>query len=83
VLSEATLVREIEEKFVPLLIHNNAGGRDAEILKKYHEPAWNYQVIRFWDAKGHDLIPRQDRVWEIEPLKKRMKAALQATAGTH
>ena len=78
VLSDPLVVEAIEELFVPLLIHNNAGGRDAEVLARYEEPAWNFQVVRFLDGRGDDLIPRRDRVWETGPLLTRMVAALVA-----
>jgi hypothetical protein len=62
---------------VPVAIHNNTrGGEDAKILKRFKEPAWNYQVIRFVDADGKDLIPRKDRVWTLKPLAERMIASL-------
>ncbi len=78
VLSDPLVVEAIETEFVPLLIHNNADGADAEVLARYGEPAWNYQVVRFLDAHGDDLIPRRDRVWETGPLLTRMVTALHA-----
>ena len=36
----------------------------------------SYQVVRFLDANGVDLIARRDRVWETGPLAQRMVAAL-------
>lgn len=77
VLSNPLLVDAIEAEFVPLLIHNNKGGRDKEVLTQFKEPAWNYQVVRFLDAKGKDLIPRKDKVWDTGPLADRMIASLQ------
>lgn len=76
VLSDPKVVKAIEENFTPLLIPNNAPGKDAEILARFKEAAWNYQVVRFLDAEGRDLIPRKDRVWESQELMQRMKAAL-------
>lgn len=76
VLSDPLVVDAIENEFTPLLIHNNSGGKDAEILKRYNEPAWNYQVVRFLDSKGKDLIPRRDQVWTTAPLVDRMILAL-------
>ena len=76
VLSDPAIVKSIETDFVPVLIHNNKGGKDAEVLKKYNEPAWNYQVVRFLDSSGKDLIPRKDRVWTTKELRPRMNAAL-------
>ncbi len=79
VLSDPVLVDAIETEFVPLLIHNNTGGRDAEVLAQFGEPAWNFQVVRFLDAVGHDVIERRDRVWETGPVAARMIDALEAT----
>lgn len=77
VLSNPHVVEAIEREFVPLLIHNNAGGRDAEVLQAFGEPAWNYQVVRFLDSSGADIIDRRDRVWKTGPLLARMVAALE------
>lgn len=77
VLSDPFVVEAIEREFIPLLIHNNTGGRDAEVLRSYGEPAWNYQVVRFLDAGGDDIIDRRDRVWETGPLLSRMVATLE------
>lgn len=62
VLSDPTIVASIERDFVPLLIHNNKPGKDAEVLAAYGEPAWNFQVVRFLNADGEDIIERRDRV---------------------
>lgn len=78
VLSDPFVVEAIESEFIPLLIHNNSGGRDAEVLRAYGEPAWNYQVVRFLDQSGADVIPRRDKVWETGPLLARMVASLEA-----
>lgn len=79
VLSHPLLVEAIEEAFVPVLVFNNrSGGSDVKLLKQFGEPAWNYQVVRFLDAAGRDLIPRRDRVWTLGPLATRMVEALQA-----
>lgn len=77
VLSNPLIVAAIESEFTPLLIHNNKPGTDADVLKRFGEPAWNYQVVRFLDAAGSDILPRKDRVWETGPLSERMIAALQ------
>lgn len=78
VLTHPLLVEAIETEFVPVLIYNNQPGRDREILERYDEPDWNYQVIRFLDGEGKDLIPRKDRVWNLAPLVRRMMASLEA-----
>lgn len=78
VLSDPRLVKVIEREFIPVLVRNNVLGKEREILKRYNEPAWNFQVVRFLDSEGEDLIPRKDRVWDTVPLAKRMLAALEA-----
>lgn len=76
VLSDPNVVNVIEQNFIPLLIHNNKGGEDARIRKKFKEPAWNYQVVRFLDSKGEDIIPRKDRVWSTSAIMARIEEAL-------
>jgi len=70
------MVETIETHFVPLLIKNNAPGADAALLKRFKEPSWNYQVVRFLDADAKDIIPRKDRVWTTPALAARMAEAL-------
>ncbi len=77
VLSDSQVVEAIETEFVPLLVPNNQPGEAENILQKYKEPAWNYQVVRFLDAKGVDLIPRKDKVWNTPYLASRMGEALE------
>jgi len=76
VMSNPMLVEAVENEFTPLLIHNNKGGRDAEVLKRFGEPAWNYQVVRFLNANAEDIIPRKDQVWDTSGIAERMIAAL-------
>jgi hypothetical protein len=78
VMSYEPLVQAVEREFIPVLIYNNRAGKDAETLKRFGEPAWNYQVIRFLDGNGQDLIPRKDRVWTRDALAIRMIEALEA-----
>lgn len=79
VLSDPDLVRMIEQSFLPLLVYNNRSGKDAELLRQYNEPSWNYQVIRFLDGDGNDIIPRKDRIWTKPELLQRMQEALEKT----
>ena len=72
------LVEAAETEFVPVAIRNNVKGYEADVLKRYEEPAWNNPVVRFLDADGEDVIPRQDRVWQTGPLLARMTRALRA-----
>ena len=78
VLSHPRIVEAIENEFIPVLIYNNRGGRDAEILAQYNEPSWNYQVIRFLDSSGNDIIPRKDRIWTLGAVANRLSEALRA-----
>ena len=79
VLTNPSLVQAMEHEFFPVLIYNNkSGGMDEKLLKRYQEPAWNYQVIRFLDAKGRDIIPRKDRIWTTTGVASRMIEALKA-----
>jgi hypothetical protein len=61
---------------VPLLVHNNRGGREAELLERYREPAWNNPVVRFFAGDGVELVPRKDGVYGAAELVARMSAAL-------
>ena len=76
VMSNPLLVEAVESEFTPLLIHNNKGGKDAEVLKRFGEPAWYYQVVRFLNAKAEDIIPREDQVWDTSGIAERMIATL-------
>ncbi|PLY01352.1 MAG: hypothetical protein C0623_05525 [Desulfuromonas sp.] len=78
VLSNPQLVEVIETEFYPVLVYNNRRGKDRQLLKRFGEPAWNFQVIRFLDAQGQDIIPRKDRVWTIDALAARMIETLQS-----
>lgn len=77
-LSNPLIVDAIENNFIPLAIHNNKGGHDKEILKRFNEPAWNFQVMRFIDINGKDIIPRKDQVWTPAQTAARMIEALEA-----
>ena len=79
VLTNPTLVKAIENEFFPVLVYNNRkGGMDEELLKRFQEPSWNYQVIRFLNAAGRDVIPRKDRIWTTRGVASRMVEALEA-----
>jgi len=79
VLTNPLLVEAIEEEFLPVLVYNNRGGEDKKLLNRFSEPAWNYQVIRFLNAKGRDIIPRKDRIWTISGIAIRMIEVLKAS----
>lgn len=69
-------MKSIESNFIPLLVYNNKQGRDADLLKKYKEPSWNYPVVRFIDGTGTDLLERKDRIYTVDGIRKRMTLAL-------
>ena len=78
VLSDPQLVEVIETDFIPVLVFNNRShGIDAELLKKFKEPSWNYQVIRFIDSSENDIIPRKDGVWDRTGVASRMISVLE------
>jgi hypothetical protein len=58
VLSDPLLVEAIETLFVPVAIFNNLGGKDAQALRTFGEPAWNNPVVRIVDAEQRALGPR-------------------------
>lgn len=79
VLKAPLLVEAIESEFIPVLVYNNrSSGMDAELLKRFNEPSWNFQVIRFLDGHGADIIPRKDQVWTVAEVASRMAKALSA-----
>ena len=77
VLSDPHMVAMIESEFLPVLVYNNRRGKDRELLKRFDEPSWNFQVVRFLNAEGRDIIPRKDRVWTTSHLASRMIETLQ------
>ena len=79
VLSNPRIVKAIENEFLPVFVYNNKGGEDRRILERFNEPAWNFQVVRFLDSEGRDIISRKDRVWTVTHLAMRMIETLEAS----
>lgn len=79
VLSNPWIVEAVENEFYPVLVYNNRGGKDRQLLERFGEPAWNFQVVRFLNGQGQDIIPRKDRVWTVRHLASRMIETLQVT----
>lgn len=80
VLRHPLIVEAMEDLFHPVLVYNNRdSGKDRDLRERYEEPAWNYQVIRFLDSAGEDVIPRKDRVWSTSGVAWRMIEALEAS----
>ncbi len=68
-LTHPHIVEAIETYFVPLAIHNNKGGEDAEILRKFGEPSWNNPVARIIDPKSEkDIVRRLNGKYDMENL---------------
>lgn len=77
VLSHPLIVEAIEDEFEPVVVFNNrSSGDDAALLKRFDEPAWNYQVLRFLDSEGRDVVPRKDHLWSVPTVASRMVEAL-------
>ncbi len=76
VLTHPLLVEAIETAFIPLAIHNNKGGPDAEILKRFQEPAWNNPVVRVVDSEGSNILPRLSGNYSTAGLIAHMTNAL-------
>ncbi len=58
VLTHPLIVETIETFFIPVVVYNNKGGRDKELLDRFKEPAWNNPVVRIVNTSGKDLIQR-------------------------
>lgn len=76
VLRHPLMVEAIENLFVPLVIFNNRGGKDREILQHYGEPSWNNPVVRIVDAQGNNIIQRHAGDYSPTGLYTAMEAAL-------
>jgi len=77
-LSHPLLVDAMENEFIPVAVHNNREGKDATILVRFGEPAWNNPVLRFLDAEGRDIVPRRDRIRSSEDVATRLVEVLVA-----
>jgi hypothetical protein len=62
--------------------NNRSEGEDAEVLRRYGEPAWNNPVVRFLDGEGRDVLPREAGVYEPSAVARRMAQALRAAGKT-
>jgi len=78
VLSNPLLAEAIEENFVPLAIHNNKPGRDAEILARFNEPSWNNPVMYFLGPDGAPLIPKLANRYDPLAVHSKVVAVLEA-----
>ncbi len=78
-LKHPLIVEAIETYFVPVCIYNNKGGKDAEALKIFDEPAWNNPVIRIVRADYKDVVLRMPDFRSSLPIVNGMRRALELT----
>ncbi|HLP93150.1 MAG TPA: VPGUxxT family thioredoxin-like (seleno)protein, type 2 [Saprospiraceae bacterium] len=76
-LSDPLIVEAIETCFVPVCIYNNKGGKDAEALQRFSEPAWNNPVVRIVRADYQDIVLRIPNFRSSLPLVNGMRRALE------
>ena len=63
------IVEAIEMYFIPLAIFNNKKGADADILRKFNEPAWNNPVARIIDSENEkDIVKRLNGKYDLQSL---------------
>lgn len=73
VLSHPLIVEAIEDEFIPVVVFNNrSSGPDKQLLDRFRERAWNYQVIRFLDSSGKDIVVRKEGIWSVGAVAYRM-----------
>lgn len=69
ILTHPHIVEAIETYFIPLAIHNNKGGKDADVLRKFGEPSWNNPVVRIIEANSEkDIIERLNGRYDMASL---------------
>jgi len=76
VLTQPLIVEAIETEFIPLAIHNNKGGHDAEILRRFNEAAWNNPVVHIVDSQGSNVVPRLSGNYTTAGISALMTTAL-------
>ncbi|MFN0175212.1 MAG: VPGUxxT family thioredoxin-like (seleno)protein, type 2 [Saprospiraceae bacterium] len=81
-LSQPLIVEVIETFFVPVCIFNNKGGKDAEALRIFGEPAWNNPVVRIVRADNQDIVLRMPNFNSPLQLVNGMRRALDLTGVT-
>jgi thioredoxin family protein len=76
VLTQPLIVEAIEMEFIPLAIHNNKGGHDAEILRRFNEASWNNPVVHIVDSEGSNVVPKLSGNYTIAGISTLMTNAL-------
>ena len=77
VLSSNIICQFIADHFIPIAIYNNRAGQDAEILKKFNEPSWNYPVLRIVDHSMNNIADRLDKVYTVQGVMQYLQKAVQ------
>ena len=79
-LTHPHIVEAIETYFIPLAIHNNKGGKDAEILRKFGEPSWNNPVARIIDPNSEkDIVIRLNGRYDMNALIETISGGILAS----
>jgi len=81
-LSHPLIVEAIETLFVPICIFNNKGGKDADALKLFGEPAWNNPVVRIVRPDNQDIVLRMPNFNSALQLVNGMRRALDLSGKT-
>lgn len=76
------MIVDAAREFVAIAVYNNVPGADVKLLERFKEPSWNNPVLRYLDADGKDLIPRQDGDWTLGGTLRRMSEALDKAGAT-
>lgn len=77
VLGNPLLAAFIQEQFVPLAIFNNRQGHDADILRRFGEPAWNNPVVYFLDQSGTTLTVKLTDCYDALALYQKISMVLE------
>ena len=77
VLAHPLMVELIAGHFIPVAVFNNRGGMDAEVLKRFGEPAWNNPVVRFLGPDGTELVPKLADRYDALGLHEKLTAVLE------
>ncbi|MDZ4749116.1 MAG: VPGUxxT family thioredoxin-like (seleno)protein, type 2 [Saprospiraceae bacterium] len=76
VLTHPLIVEGIETEFIPLAIHNNKGGHDAEVLRRFNEASWNNPVVHIVDMNIENIVQRLSDNYSVAGLSALMTNAL-------
>ncbi len=71
------MVEMIQDHFVPVAIYNNRKGPDAEIVRRFGEPAWNNPVVHFLNPDGTALLPKLSDRYDAIALHDKIAGAVE------